>query len=454
MSAAVAIYSFKKKSKNFFWIAVFSFFFQNQAQAFLTGKDCGEDIYRSYISQVNTMCNAGPLQPAAAAQCAAEQSCGPTLKAMIEKCQSTVINDFAALQQANTALGDVQAGNFGSATTQLEGGTGNLTGSTITNGAPTGGACTGSLGASAQRQISSKKNIAALDAGNAAGNAAGTAAGTGGLLGDLKGPLLGAAAGGLLGYMLGNKGEEESSSSESSAPKGLDPPPGSEAPPVASSSSSNSSATSVPSVENPAVVTIPTVDPNAEGGSGDSEILIAANDAILTDDGGNVVEESDDGGGTTTLGGTSGGGSTGNTSGDSIVADNGDEAGRDVEDVVVEDDELVLGLVGGSRGLAGGAAFNFGGAESSQGAAGGSGSGMMLGVPTRARPRAGSAASGSSASSRALLRGTASVPSVAGASATVRVDNTTATSAQSSSVAPFRTREQIREDLRRRGLIQ
>jgi len=275
--------------------------------------------------------------------------------------------------------------------------------------------------------------------------------------GGLLGPLLGAAAGGLLGYMMGSKDDASSSSESSEEPPELAPPPAetaaeSSASSVASTASASSAGTGF---ETPAVVNIPTVDPNAEGGGGDSEILFAANDAIVLDDDGNVVDDSGSSS-STTLGGTSGGGSTGNTAGDeSIVADAGDDS-RNVEDVIVQDDQTALGLVGGSRGLASGAGFAFGASETSQGAVGGSGSGMMMGVPTtRARPRAGGIpAVGSAAGLTGAVRGTASNSGVTGSSAGMGAANPSATSGQGSSLAPFRTRDQIREDLRRRGLIQ
>ncbi len=454
MNAAVDIYSFKKKTKNFLWVAVFSFIFQNQAQAFFAAS-CS-----SFAAKARSQCNFAPAGDTAVQGLIAD---------LEQRCNFADKSGYATAMSALGGLGAVAG-----PTVDAGAGSKAVSPAPVTNAA-TGsagslcGASVSSLVASpgckvAVQELAQKCQSYSADATNTAGGLAATKSG----FDALKGPLLGAAAGGLLGYMLGSNGDDESSSS---APEEEPPelPPAPETPPAESSSSSTSTTASNSSAgtgfETPAVVSIPTVDPNAEGGGGDSEILYAANDAIVLDDDGNVVEETDDGeGGTTTLGGTSGGGSTGNTAGeDSVVADNGDGDGRAVEDVVVQNDETVVGLVGASRGLAGsGGAFNFGGgSDSSQGEAGGSGSGMMMGVPTRARGRAGALPAAaprsrglSSAGRAAALSGSSNSSGATGSAAGMGAANPAPSSGQGSSAAPFRTRDQIREDLRRRGLIQ
>jgi hypothetical protein len=194
-------------------------------------------------------------------------------------------------------------------------------------------------------------------------------------------------------------------------------------------------------------VTIPTVDPNDEGGDDDSEIIIAANDSIIEDDGGDgeSSSESTSSTGTTTAGGSTAGGSTGNTT---PVVDSGDDgSGRDVEDVNVEDDESIVGLVGAQRTGASLLNFNSGdGAPSS--AAAGAGSNMVLGAPKRTTTR-GLAVSPDKKAVVNTPKPPATDKKVVRASASTKPDEV-----NNSSLAKPRSREQIREDLKRRGLIK
>lgn len=441
MSVLSLSYSLKKKSKKLFYFFTLSFVFQNQAHAlFGSGPKCD-----NYAQDASRVCGSAP-----------------DVVSVINNLRQACLNGVAL--GSSMAAQTAQAANaIGGGKTQAEAGQ-----EALGNASNTGNANVANSASCNQPDANWPSQACANAVGKlreeCASHGRGSAANTPGLdqagkaSGDLKSSLLpaliGAGLGAALGYMMGKKGDESSSSSSEGEPESLPPVPETAVEEVASSSSSSSGATSsAPNgIDVPAVVQVPTVDPNSEGGGGESEIRVAAGDAILEDGDAPLEEETNEDGGTI-LGGTTGG--------DDLVADSGENPDATEEnpsdEVIVENDETALGLVGKGRGLASGsgAAYQFGAAESSSSSIDSSGSGMLLGVPTRGRLTTPNAKGTTSAKikGRGLATQASGINPKVGTVSTNLKSSATG-SAQSSSVAPFRTREEIREDLRRRGLIR
>ncbi|MEZ4814237.1 MAG: hypothetical protein R3A80_03400 [Bdellovibrionota bacterium] len=453
-----------------------------KASALFGGVDCG----KSDLSNLNSVCQGlasqaslNPVMGLRAKKCA---MCSSVVATAIGQCQSKhgAAAGVAALS-AIQGLGSAQAGNFSAVESQA----GTTTTAAGAGTAPTdsanlnsGGACQacGPECMGIVEQIRGKMLRASGDAGLAAGNAAQTGAAAGGLMEKMGPAIIGAGLGAALGYMLGKGGDESSSSAATEEPPELAPPPESGEGEVASSESSSSTgvgnSSSSSGIDTPAVVQIPTSDPNAEGGRGDSEILVAANDAIIEGDDGTLADNGrdvedgavvvDDGSGDV-AGSTSGGGTTGN--GSEVVDAGGDLGASNGDEVIVVDD---MALVGSQRGLAGGIPYTlptFGTPENplaeknEQGKAGETV--MMLGVPSTSRGLSAtkkggknSSAATSAASKSDTKTPTGQAPS-RGAASNSDGASRGLTSGQSSSISMFgRSREAIQADLRKRGLIE
>lgn len=417
---------------------VFCFCAQNLYGSFLTGKDCGEDVLKAYGTQVSSFC--ATITPANLAQCQAEQACYPQLKAAVQKCQSTVYNDFAALQAAQAGVANVQMGSFDSAIAASKASSTNTGASAVTNGVPGTGACAGNLGMAAQRQIDGKRNVAALGAAGSAANAAGAAKG----MSPLTAGLVGAAVGAGIGYLMSDKGGSSSAPAESPPP--VMPPPPPPPPPPTSSSSSSVSATRPAVIETPATVRIPSMVPGQEAGTGNSRIRVAQGDVIKPDSlGGSTAGTSSNGstaggstaGGASAGGASAGGGSTGDpASGASTGASSSQSGVGDGPGGRGGSNSGVLGLAGSG--------FQFANESSSDGTGGIPGQ-MILGLPARSTKRA--------LTNSTVLKSTKKLAPKATATTTRSLAKSGSTANPRTPAVVPQDRDQIKTELKKRGLI-